>query len=88
MKKITREHVTEESECFCEVHPNEKVESGVYALRVGKKLPPTPERRYSDYEPTKTLKLYLCSDCMDEVFEYLEGKYGVKPQKVSSYMNI
>ena len=71
MKKILKESVIEESKYFCDKHPERECFSQLETISW-----------YGSIYDMNSIEIHLCDNCLREVYELLEVKFGIKPKEI------
>lgn len=75
MKKIIVPAVREESKYFCDKHPDRECFTKAITLCW-----------YGSKFDTLNLKMHLCDECMETLYNYVKENFGVKPDETCADM--
>lgn len=71
MKVVTQELVREESKYFCDKHPDRECFSELKTASW-----------YGSNHDMTGIEIHLCDECLDEMYQLLEQKFGIKPKDI------
>jgi len=71
MKKVVIQGVLEESQFFCDKHPDRECFSELKTASW-----------YGSNHDMTGIEIHLCDECLEEMYELLEKKFTVKPKDI------
>jgi hypothetical protein len=71
MKKIITQSVLEEAQYFCDKHPDRECYS---ELKIAS--------WYGSKYDLSGIEIHLCDECLDEMYDLIEGKFKIKPKNI------
>jgi hypothetical protein len=71
MKKVLVEKVREDAIYFCDRHPYRECYSELIA-----------SSWYGSVFDMMAIEIHLCDECLTEMYELLEKKFGIKPKDI------
>jgi len=71
MKVVTQELVREEAKYFCDKHPDRECFSELKTASW-----------YGSSHDMTGIEIHLCDECLEEMYKFLEEKFGIKPKDI------
>jgi len=72
MKKVIKEKILEESNYYCDIHPDRECFSQVESVSW-----------YGSKFDLMKAEFHLCDECLTEFYNHIKQKYNAEPQEIS-----